>query len=1152
MTPSYDPLFAIAALVLASLFVFTALQLAGRVRSESGDTRRRWMLAAGTVIGIGLWGTHFVGMLAFHLPVPIGYDLPIMLLCLIVAMVVSFLGLAIINRRELGSRQLVPGAILIGGGLAGVQYIGIASMRMDAAVTYTPWLVAASVFVAILGSLAGLRLAFRLRSDLTIRGTLVKVFGAVVLGAVLSGMHYAAMAAARFAPGESLAGSANYLVASGELGETVVEGTILILALALIGAAVDRSMQMRNAYAEGLRDEAGRTSKSEEQYRLLFEHNPSSMWVYDNSTRAFLAVNEAAIRRYGYSREEFLSMTRGDIRVGDSQLPAKGADSEARFADDPAWNGQHRKKDGSIIEVAVTSNAIAFDGHQACLALALDVTDPRRAEEALRQSEHRTRLIIDTALDAVVSMNSSGVISDWSAQAASMFGWSRAEAVGKLMSETIVPLRYREAHNRGLKKFLETGDGPVLNRRIEVTGLNRDGREFPIELAISPSKVGDTWTFSAFIRDLTERRRAEEALTQEERRYRELFEDVPVGLYRSTPEGGLIDVNPAMVSMLGFPDRASLLATPAPSLYVNPEDRLRWSAQMKGEGAVLDFEVRMRRADGAVIWARDTTHVKRGPDGTVLLYEGVLEEITGRVEAEHALQANERRLIQILEAVPIGIFVSDAVGTSVFANGAAQKMLGTGAIPGRSFGDLAQTSRAYLAGSDEVYPLERMPLLKALKGVASSVDDVEIRDGARVVSLSIQGAPILDTDGKVIGAVVALNDSTGRKTLESQLRQASKMEAVGQLAGGVAHDFNNLLTVIMSYGAMLLERLDPGDSNREDVQEIAAAADRAAGLTRQLLAFSRQQVMQPRVVSINAVIGDLEKMLGRLIGEDIELTTSLDPGLATIYADPGQLEQVLMNLVVNARDAMPAGGKLSICTSNSELAAESATGALHAADGDYVMLAVSDTGTGMTREVQRRLFEPFFTTKESGRGTGLGLATVYGIVNQSGGEIYVYSAVGEGSTIKVYFPRHIAKAEERPYDVKTRDTPRGSEKILLVEDDDNLRGLVARVLRKCGYSVIVAGGGLEALALVSDPKTQIDGVITDVVMPGMNGRELVDKLVESRPQIASLLMSGYTDDEVLRRGVLHGDMAFLQKPFTPDQLARKVRDVLDHAVVTPA
>jgi CheY-like chemotaxis protein len=348
---------------------------------------------------------------------------------------------------------------------------------------------------------------------------------------------------------------------------------------------------------------------------------------------------------------------------------------------------------------------------------------------------------------------------------------------------------------------------------------------------------------------------------------------------------------------------------------------------------------------------------------------------------------------------------------------------------------------------------------------------------------------------------------------------------------------------------MLLDRLDPADRTHADVQEIAAAADRAAGLTRQLLAFSRQQVLQPRVMSINDVIVDIEKMLRRLIGEDVELVTSLEPGIAEINADPGQLEQLLMNLVVNARDAMPSGGRLSISTSNSALSAESAAGTLHPPDGDFVMLAVSDTGTGMTGEVQQRIFDPFFTTKEQGRGTGLGLSTVYGIVKQSGGEIYVYSEVGQGSTFKVYFPRFSPAGEIRAAKVKSREVPRGSEAVLVVEDDSNLRDLVARVLRHFGYTVYVANGAAEALAIAGDREKCLDAVITDVVMPGMNGRELVEKLVESRPGIGFLFMSGYTDDDVLRRGVLQGETAFLQKPFTPDQLARKVRAVLDRRIL---
>jgi PAS domain S-box-containing protein len=1145
MTPSYDAFSVIASIVVAMLVSFAALDLAGRVRSVSGAMRPGWVVAGGMVMGLGIWSMHFVGMLAFHLSVPIQYDVPLMLLSMAVAIAASFLALIVISGARFGLRTVVPASVIMGAAIAGMHYIGMSSMRMGAAVTYTASIVVLSVVIAIVASLAALWLAFRFRSDLTGRGILLKILGAVVAGTAIAGMHYTGMAAARFDFQEAVARSGNYIIASSDLGETVVESIVLIILLALIAAAIDRTRGARVAFTTRLGEAADKLSKSEQQYRLLFEHNPNPMWVYVDSSWAFLAVNEAAIRRYGYTREEFLSMTRHDIRVdpvvraGSIAAPADGA-RKSEF-----WSGRHRKKDGTVIDVEVSSQSITFDGHEACLALALDVTDRKRAEESARQSERRTRLIFDTALDAVISMRESGEISDWSAQAERMFGWSRAEAVGRKMSDTIIPLRHREAHIRTLKRFLDTGEGPVLNKRIEIIGLSRNGIEFPIELAISPARLGGEWTFSAFIRDLTEPRKAAEALKLGEQRYRELFEGIPVGLYRSTPDGNLIDANPAMVAMLGYRDLEALLATPSASLYVDPADQFRWSAEMREAGAALDFDVQMRRADGVTIWVRDTAIVKRNPDGTAYLYEGILEDITARVEAERALQANERRLIQILEAVPLGIFVSDSAGLPVFANAGAKTILGNGIIPVTSIGELAGVYQVYVAGTDDLYPVERMPLIRALTGEATTVDDMEIRQDDQVISVSVQGAPIVDDNGRVVAAVVAFIDTTGRKTLESQRRQTSKMEAVGQLAGGVAHDFNNLLTVIMSYSAMLLEHLDASDANREDVKEIAAAADRAASLTRQLLTFSRQQVMQPRVMSINAVVLDLENMLRRLIGEDIELRTYLDPEIAAVNVDPGQLEQVLINLVVNARDSMPAGGRISIRTSSADLSAESGTGTLNPPDGEFVMLAVSDTGTGMTREVQQRLFEPFFTTKKLGRGTGLGLSTVYGILKQSGGEVHVYSEIGQGSTFKVYFPRVTAGAEELPADIEPKEVPHGSETLLVVEDDTNLRGLVERVLKNCGYTVYAADGGPEALAIARNPELVIDAVITDVVMPGMNGRQLVERLIESRPELGSLLMSGYTDDDVLRRGVLQGETAFLQKPFTPEQLARKVRAVLD-------
>ena len=1010
---------------------YAALDLAGRVRSESGSTRLGWLSGGAAVMGLGIWSMHFVGMLAFHLPVPISYDIPLMLLSMVVAIAASLIALMVVGRPV---AALASGGITLGGGIAGMHYIGMASMRVEASRSYSASIVVVSVLIAMFASLAALWLLVRFRSDVTLKGAVLKALSAVVMGFAIAGMHYTGMAAARFAPGGAFASSGDYILASGRFGEAVVACAILIIGIAIVGAVVDRSIQARAAFTRRLSEQARQLAKSEQQYRVVFDHNPNPMCVYDASTLEFLAVNETGIRQYGYSREEFLSMTRDDLRVEADPAQSKDAAIEAGKAEGAgAWNGRHRKKDGRIIDVAVTSHPITFDGRAASLALALDVTEGRKAEEQLRQSVQRTRLILDNALDAVITMRASGIISDWNVQAEKMFGWSRAEAVGQSMTATIIPERYRDRHEQGLKKFLATGEGPVLNKRIEITALHRDGHELPVELAISPAKVGDHWTFSAFLRDLTEQKNAEEALKLSER----------------------------------------------------------------------------------------------------------------------SLQTSERRLIQILEAVPLGIMVSDEKGRFVLANAGAEKIFGKGIVPGLALGGFAETYHAYLAGTDQLYPLERRPLVRALAGEVTAVDDMEIRNDDRVISLMVKAAPILDAEGKIVAAVVAYIDNSERRVLEAQVGQTSKMEAVGQLAGGVAHDFNNLLTVIMSYGAMLLERLDPGE-NREDVQEIAAAADRAAGLTRQLLAFSRQQVMQPRVMDINDVIGGLEKMLHRLIGEDVELEFALDPRVEAINADPGQLEQVLMNLVVNARDAMPGGGRLSISTSNSELSAESGAGTLSPPDGEYVMLAVSDSGCGMTRAIQQRIFDPFFTTKEQGRGTGLGLATVYGIVKQSGGEIYVYSELGRGTTFKIYFPRFVLATEVRPDDVVSTEPGRGSESILLVEDDSNLRALVARVLKSRGYLVHVAASGVEALVIASDPAKLLDAVITDVVMPGMNGRELVEKLLESRPGMGSLLMSGYTDDDVLRRGVLHGETAFLQKPFTPDQLARKIRTVLDRATVDTA
>ena len=393
-------------------------------------------------------------------------------------------------------------------------------------------------------------------------------------------------------------------------------------------------------------------------------------------------------------------------------------------------------------------------------------------------------------------------------------------------------------------------------------------------------------------------------------------------------------------------------------------------------------------------------------------------------------------------------------------------------------------------------------------------------------------------------ALAVLIDVTQRRLLEEQLRQAQKMEAVGMLAGGIAHDFNNLLTIITGYSQLILNTLSAGDANRGAVEQIMKAGERAAALTRQLLAFSRRQVLQPKVMDLNQLVAGLGVMLRRLIGEDVDLRLVMGPDLGRVNADPGQVEQIIMNLAVNSRDAMPKGGTLTIETINVDLDETYVKSHIAVRPGPYVMLAVSDTGIGMDEETRAHLFEPFYTTKTEGRGTGLGLSIVFGIVKQSGGNIEVYSEPGQGTSVKIYLPRvdQAAPAEEEGF---TQTARRGSETVLLVEDEDMLRRLVRETLEREGYTVLDAAGPAEAQRICHAFKGPIQLMVTDVIMPKMNGRELADRLARLHPEMRVLYMSGYTDNAVVANGVLQGVMPFLQKPFTPAALTRKVREMLD-------
>jgi two-component system cell cycle sensor histidine kinase/response regulator CckA len=520
---------------------------------------------------------------------------------------------------------------------------------------------------------------------------------------------------------------------------------------------------------------------------------------------------------------------------------------------------------------------------------------------------------------------------------------------------------------------------------------------------------------------------------------------------------------------------------------------------------------------------------------------GEAAERRERRRAGVAHRAAEARLAGILDATSEAIIAVDAAQRIVLFNSSAERIFGYSAAEalGQSL-DILVPPQLIEAHHQHIRAFAATPARsRGLNGrngefAGRRKDGSEFPIEASIAKLSEAGQTVF---------TVFVQDISARKQLEAQFLQSQKIEAVGRLAGGIAHDFNNLLTVIAGYADLLLSDLE-GDPRRGDIAEIQKAADRAAALTRQLLSFSRKQILAPRVLDLNTAVASMDKLLQRLIGEDIDLVTILAPALGHVKADPGQFEQVIMNLAVNARDAMPQGGKLTIETANADLDAEYDRQHLAVSPGSYVMLAVSDTGCGMDRETQSHLFEPFFTTKDQGKGTGLGLSTVYGIITQSEGTIWVYSELGQGTTFKIYLPRVEAAIDQEELHIGVADLPAESATILLVEDEPMVRTLARRILDQHGYTVLEAPRGAEAMVIAEQHAGPIHMLLTDVVMPEMSGHTLAQQLTVLRPGIQVLYISGYTDGAIVRHGVLAADVIFLQKPFTPNDLVRKVRQVL--------
>jgi PAS domain S-box-containing protein len=765
-----------------------------------------------------------------------------------------------------------------------------------------------------------------------------------------------------------------------------------------------------------------------------------------------------------------------------------------------------------------------------------------RTETALSESEERYRMLFarnphpmwtcDVETCAFLEVNDAAV---------AHYGYSREEFL-KMSAEDIRPPEDVPGLRANLSSA-ECGYAFCENSRHR----KKDGTVIYTDIAVYRFMLHGKLVSLVLANDVTERKRAGEAVRRSEAELRSFVENSPFGIFRaSIEEDRFLSVNPALVKMLGYGSAEELLPSRLTTNIIDPKEReaiLALLLRDGGDSGLSGIDSQYRRKDGKIGIARFSGRlVQESPAGS-MVFEGIAEDITEQKQAEQALRESEERFRQAVEGAPVGMYIQTE-GILRYFNPAALAMFGAESvsqIAGRGFLEI-------------IHPDTRPAIIERARQVleerksAPFIEERLLRLDGTVFDGEATSVPFVYEGSN--GALVFVRDITGRKreeekrnVLEQQLRQAQKMESVGRLAGGIAHDFNNLLMVIQSYTEMLQDSLPIDDGLRVNTGQVLKATHRASRLTGQMLAFSRKQITSPAVLNLNAVVDETGKMLKRLIGEDIEFRIDPAESLWMTLSDPDQIVQILMNLCINARDAMPQGGTLTIATENITVEEGSIGGHPYVEPGEYVKLSVTDTGAGISAEHREQIFEPFFTTKEVGKGTGLGLAMVYGIVKQNDGYVWVESEPGQGASFMIYLPRVKGViTSETP--AKAEALPRGHETLLVVEDEEAVREAMCGYLRSLGYTVLAASSGHEALSAASEHEGHIDLLITDVVMPKMSGRELSQMLTILRPGLKTIHISGYTDDAVLRHGIHELGAHFLQKPFRLGRLGCEVRDTL--------
>ena len=900
--------------------------------------------------------------------------------------------------------------------------------------------------------------------------------------------------------------------------------------------------------------------QSEKQYRLLFQGNPHPMWVFDLETLVILEVNESAIHHYGFSRAEFLAMTLADLRVAERNRHDNNSmwDAESQGI---VW--RHRRKNGSAMDMEVIWTPLAFRGRLCALTMATDVTERRRAAHhnaVFGKLSHQLSAVIIPSTAAMFICEAADELFHWDDFSLDLYDVKTDEVVSLRTITTIEGQRV-EIPATPQPKTANALVQRVIARGAELISADETGDKNGTTM-IAPIRKGEKVVGVLFIQsrqsgsygpnDLQtlqaladqcsgalERIRAEEELRHSQRRFRELFENSPDAIFVEDLQGAVLDANRSACQLHGV-ERDWLIGKNVIEELVPAERRETARAEFHrlATGQISWMESESHRVDGRAVPV-EIRVVRVEYDGQAALLFHV-RDITERLAVETARRSSETLFRSVWDNSTDGMRLTDENGVIVAVNEAFCQLVGLPArqLEGKPFTVIYDTR----ADWDKMLNSHRTNFLSG-KQPGKKAKDFVLHDG-RSVTFEITDSYV-ELGGKPRLLLSLFRNITEQKKLEEQLRQSQKMEAIGQLAGGIAHDFNNILTVVLGHATLLtMQPLEP--KALVSAQQIKQASERAAGLTRQLLAFGRKQVASPRAIDLNQLVSGMSEMLGRLLGEDVSLQINFSGEPAVVEADPGMMEQVLLNLSVNSRDAMPRGGQLTIRVSRREIDAAYAGSVLEARPGKFVCLSHTDTGCGIPPENVARIFEPFFTTKELGKGTGLGLATVFGIVKQHHGWIQVESVLGQGTTFHVFLPA-TSLPVAAPENAETQFRQRGGhETILVVEDERDLRDFVSRELRRHGYRIFEAVDGPSALKIWREYKNEISLVFTDVIMTGgMNGREVAEQIWADNPKMKVIFSSGYGADTLGKDFKLDPGIQYLQKPYLPQTLTKTIRNCLD-------